>query len=718
LVKIEEDRSYPLVDRIFPATRGCARLLGAREWIYHPDRVNFPLKRAGERGSGKWATISWDEALDQIAARLGEIKKMYGAESLAVTTGTRRTRDFFGPFCHLFGTPNYLGQGTICYGPVIQTSAAMLGWPDRRPTSVGARGDATRQKTTGGCILLTGTDPSQSYLRLWKSVRDAKKSGCKIIVVDPRETQTARMADLWLQLRPGTDTALLLSMVNVIIEEGLYDREFVEKWCYGFDKVVERAKEYPPEKASGITWIEADKIRDAARIIGQNKPIYSFNGMGTEHLQNNIQAIQTRLILSAITGSIDVAGGHYLAGPPKCRGETDLQRWEQLPLEQKRKQLGRERFRFQGWQGYDLVLENILPVWGRPHAISGVAGNSHAPTVYRTMLTGKPYPIKAAITVHSNPMVTQANTKLVYKALKSLDLYVVADIWLTPSAELADYVLPTASWLERPFLFDGGNNNIVVAGEKALPSAIPGEYDHRTDYDIFRGLGIRLGQEQYWPWKDKEEVFDYMLEPMGMSFKQFMSKGGFEFPPDEYKKYEKTGFATPTKKVELYSTVLEKLGYDPLPRYEEPFQTPISRPDLTREYPLMLITGGRFQPMYHSEQRQVESVRKRHPYPLVQINPETAGKLGIKDGDWVWIESPRGRIRMKCQHFTGIDPRVVHCEHGWWFPELPGEEPWLHGVWESNVNVLTDDEPDNCNQIGGGWPLKTALCKIYPVKKY
>ncbi|MFC1906183.1 molybdopterin dinucleotide binding domain-containing protein, partial [Chloroflexota bacterium] len=161
-----------------------------------------------------------------------------------------------------------------------------------------------------------------------------------------------------------------------------------------------------------------------------------------------------------------------------------------------------------------------------------------------------------------------------------------------------------------------------------------------------------------------------------------------------------------------------KLGYDPVPKYEEPPETPISQPELAKEYPYILITGGRFLPMFHSEWRQIESVRKSRPHPTVQINPETAQSHGIKDGDWVWIETKRGRIRQQCKLFEGIDKRVIHVEHGWWFPELPGEEPWLHGAWESNANVLTDDDPDVCGEIHGGWPLRTALCKVYKDKRY
>ena len=317
-------------------------------------------------------------------------------------------------------------------------------------------------------------------------------------------------------------------------------------------------------------------------------------------------------------------------------------------------------------------------------------------------------------------MVSQGNTKLVHKALKSLDLYVVHDYFLTPSAELADYVFPCASWLERHWLWDPYNEDSdIYAGEVGVPPVIPGEYEHKTDFELFRELGIRLGQREYWPWKTLEEVYDWKIAPMGMTFQEFIDKGGYYFPERQYKKYEKMGgFATPTGKCELYSTILEKLGYDPLPRYEEPFETPISSPDLAKEYPLLLITGGRFTPYFHSDHRQIASMRKKRPDPLVQIHPETARKFDIENGNWIWIETLRGRVRMKCLHFDGIDHRVIHAEHGWWFPELPGEEPWLHGVWESNANVLTEDDPEVCNKISGGWPLKTALCKIYKVTTY
>jgi anaerobic selenocysteine-containing dehydrogenase len=202
---------------------------------------------------------------------------------------------------------------------------------------------------------------------------------------------------------------------------------------------------------------------------------------------------------------------------------------------------------------------------------------------------------------------------------------------------------------------------------------------------------------------------------MGMTFRELLKAGGYGTWPKEEKKYEKVGFGTPSGKVELYSEIFKELGYDPLPRFYEPPESPYSRPDVVEEYPLILITGGRHYPFYHSEHRQISSLRKQHSYPVVQMHPDTAAKAGIKDGDWVWIETLRGRVRQKCQLFDGIDTRGVHGQHGWWYPEMPGEEPWLHGVWESNINVVVDDEPAHCNTMNGGWPLRTALCKVYKV---
>jgi len=713
LIKVEEDTEHPRSALLKPTVRACPRARAAADWFYHPDRLRYPLKRAGERGEAKWQKIPWEQALDEIAQKLDAIRKKYGPEAIATSAGTYRTHDEYrGRFLSLLGTPNYIGQGHICWGVNNVVSAAMTGMSCNAITP---RPGITR------CMLLIGTNPRQAERGSWRAILDTRKSGAKLIVVDPRYTEPAQWADIWLQLRPGTDCALMMGMINVIISEGLYDKEFVEKWCYGFDKLTQRARDYPLEKVAEITWVPAEKIAEAARMYATNKPAMSFNYMGVEQLANVIEALQARFTLPAITGNIDVKGGD-MGRPPTAKyiseAETELN--DKLPPEQKKKQLGSDRFKLLACEGYDLIQDNVERVWGRRMARDHHSF-AHAPSVFRAMLTDKPYPVKAMISLANNPMVTMPNTRLVYKALKRLELYVVMDYWLTPSAELADYVLPSASWLERPCISTGADTaGFVAAGEAPLPAVKEGEYERRTDFEFWRGLGIRLGQEEYWPWKTLEEAYGYRLAPLGYtSLHEFVVKtGGHASVGSGYQKHEKVGFATPTGKIELYSTILEKLGYDPLPRYYEPPESPISTPELAKEYTLILSTGGRFLPMYHSEHRQVDSLRRQHPDPVAQVNPKTAAELGIENGDWIWIETPRGRIRQRCQLFDGIDPRVVHAQHGWWFPELPGEEPWLHGVWESNANVLTSDDPDQCNKISGGWPLRALLCKVYKAKKY
>lgn len=709
LLKLTGDPDWPR--KVYPPVDGCSRLKAAVEWFYHPDRLHFPLKRAGEKGENRWQQISWEQAFSEITEKLQEIKGRYGAEAIADSSGTGyRTEDVARyRFYHLLGSPTNFGQAQICMGPrslVADTIVGMFPYFALRPQ--------TR------CIVLLGVEPLVSRPMLWYLILEAKKTGTKLIVIDPRFTRSAAQADVWLPVRPGTDCALLLGMINVVISEGLYDKNFVERWCYGFEPLKKRAAEYTLSKVEEITGVPYSKVQEAARLYARNTPGVFVEGMGVEHSPNNAETLHARWILAALAGNIDVEGGEELAGPnPQIVSWRELECAEELSPEQRKKQLGAERFRLYSWPGQEIVPEMVKKAWGRAGGAAGIHAMAHAPTVYRAMLTGKPYPVRALITVASNPLVTQANTRLVYRALKSLELYVVMDHWKTPSAMLADYLLPAASWLERPLLrtsADYGNN--VISGEAALPTSIPGEYDHRSDYDFFRELGIRLGQGKFWRWKDLEEEYDYRLKSTGYTHSEFVHKVRCQLRTLRYKKYEETGFGTATGKVELYSATLDKLGYDPLPQYYPPKESPLADPRLAEEYPYRLITGGRVREYYHSEWRHVDSVRKRHPYPLVQLNPETASRQGIGEGDWVWIETKTGRVKGKAQLFKGIASDTIHAEHGWWLPELPGEEQWLHGVWEVNINVVMDDDPDVCNPILGSWPLKTALCKVYKVKEY
>ena len=649
LVSVEPDQTFPGTKSSYPITKGCPRRRNAVEYFYHPGRLNYPLKRAGARGENKWQRISWDDAFAEIGERINEIIDHHGPEAVATTSGTGRTHNEIRQrFFNLLGSPNHTGAGQICYGPFCVMSHVLFGW----------RIFPVVRETTR-CILLWGGGGPRYWDVFWKAATKARKeNGAKIIVIDPRGIDSARQADLWLQIRPGTDCALALAMINHILQKGLYNKTFVERWCYGLNAIRDRAAEYPLDKVAEITWVPAEKIQQAAEWYATLTPGVTNHGMGIEHLPSVIETLHAHFILSALCGNLDEKGGDIFATPyPGIIHEQEIAAHDRLPDSQVNKTLGMDRFRLMSRKGFDLVQTHIRRVYGNEaFARTSYEVFAHGPSIYRAALTGKPYPVRAIITLSSNPMVTVPNTRLVYQALKSLDLYVVADFFMTPSGQLADYVLPATTYLERPWLWTYSG---VVGSERALPKTVEGRYDRRDDYDIWRGMALQLDQGPDWPWETLEDLYDFRLKPVHFTFREFMDQGGVLTSPKEYRRYEKNGFATSTGKIEICSKTLEALGYDPLPQYREPPESPYSRPDLAKDYPLILITGGRQQPFYHSEHRQVPSMRKMHPEPVVQLHSDTAASLGIKDGDWVFVESPRGRIIQKCQIFDGMNPRVV-----------------------------------------------------------
>lgn len=723
IVKIRGNRQIINGTRLF---RSCPdRLPHFVKWQYHPDQLMYPLKRIGERGENKWERVSWHQALDEIADKLKEIKAKYGAESLAIIEGTLRS-DLYGirsRFLNLFGNPGNIGcPGTVCLCNKVALWRALLGTSILRENIGIAK-----------CIVICGWNITESRRVRWQEIRERLQKGekVKLIVIDPRQTEAAKNADLWLQIRPGTDTALFLAWINVIVEERLYDETFVDKWTFGFDQLKQRVSEYTPERVAEITWIPAEKIRESARTYATNKPAtFAMFGVAADQIGlNAIRVEQARVCLRSITGNLGVQGGETPLGPgPIISGkmgirDSMLQLEEKCSVEQRRKQLGADKFKLMTWPAYEITSKLYKERYDIPLNMSGHNFLCPEPLIWRAILTGKPYPIRAMLTWTSNPLLNAANTKLVYQALKSLnlDLHVVLEHFMTPTALLADYVLPVASKLEKPMcstkedflpVFQCGERAIKPMGER------------RSDYDFFRELAIRLGFSEYFPWKSEEELADYRLKPLGITFKEAATEmyiiGSSEpwtYETINPKTGESTGFATPSGKIELYSNVLEKLGYDPLPFYEEPPESPIRTPDIAKDYPLILTTGGRSRPLFHSEHRQLGmGMREQHPYPLMDIHPDTARELGIADGDWAYIETRRGVIKQRARLTTSIHPKVVNVESHWWFPEQPAQEPWLHGVWQSNANVLTLDDPEACDPLTGGWALRALLCKVYKVQ--
>ncbi|MCS7139896.1 MAG: molybdopterin-dependent oxidoreductase [Candidatus Nezhaarchaeota archaeon] len=694
IIKVEGDPDHPINKGAM-----CPRPHTWREFLYHPQRVNYPLKRVGERGEGKFKRISWNEALDEIAAKLKELKEKYGPECVASVGGTNRTDDWARRrFFNLFGSPNICHIAHVCWLPTFIAETVTYGWyavPDIPNTKL---------------IVAWGRNSGSNNLPEMRGILDAKENNnAKLIVIDPRLSELASKADMWLRIRPASDGALALAWINVIINEGLYDREFVEKYCYGFEKLREHVQQYTPEWAEKVTWIPKDDIIESARMYATIKPATMIWGSKNEHMGSGSSSLlRARAILKAITGNLNKAGGNLILGPnTEIYIDSDLELNELLPPEQRAKQLGSDRFKMMSWPAYEVICSYTKKFWGKTPPAEWCC-EAHPSYIWRAALTGKPYPIKAIIVVASNPLLSYGNSKLVYQALKSVELLVTMDFWITPTAMLSDYVLPAASWLERPIATSSfGTSNFLILSERAVQPL----YERRTDFDFWRELGIRLGQEQYWPWKTLEEAYEYRLEPLGLG----MSLSDFVHYIRMHSSLPKVTdrFATPTGKVELYSTILEKMGYEPLPTYKEPPMTPYSNPELAKEYPLILVAGIKFMPFHHSEQRQIQALRRMHPDPLCHINPDTARSLGISDGDWIWIETLNGRIKQRAFYNVSLHPQVVCAEASWWYPEKPGPEPSLFGAFESNVNLLTDDDPEALDQAYGCYYYTGLLCKVY-----
>ncbi len=675
VVKVTGDPNCPTSDGYL-----CAKGRASVELLYHPDRLKYPLKRVGARGENKWQRISWDEALDTIVERLLEFKQKYGVESIFTTQGTGRPyTTLFARFSNMLGTPNRPGGGHICYFPRITASEMTFG---TLPLCdyYGFGGVYPKCVVVWGCnITESGASDGMCGIKLTQTI----KRGAKLIVIDPRRTDIADKAEHWVQIRPGTDDALALGMLNTIISEELYDKDFVNKWTVGFEKLAERVESYPPERVAEITWVPAETIRAAARTYATTKPACIQWGNAIDQNINNVQTARAVVLLSAVTGNLDVPGGDVFWVPPANvipqtpRLNHSIILPERMSREIYAKKIGAGKYR---------LINQVHPA-----------------DFIEAALSGEPYPPRALFIMGSNLLVARSDSLRLAEALKKIDFIAATELFMTPTTQLADIVLPAASWLEQDDVADIHFIWCILVRQKV---ATIGEC--RDDKQIMFDLAHRMGMEDAFPWKNVTEYCDWILKDTGITFEEFKEIGILKGEM-RYRKYETEGFATPSGKVELHSSILEAKGYDPLPYYVEPPESPYSTPEIFKDYPLIMTTGARTEGYFHSEGRQIKSLRKRNPDPLLEIHPDTAKNLGIADGDWVWVEGPRGgKIRLKARLTDGIQPAVVSAPHGWWFPE---KGPPEYGFKESNVNLLTAGMAHDPHTGSESW--RSFLCKVY-----
>ena len=649
--KVEGLKSHPL-------NKGelCPKGEAALEHIYSPERLKHPLKRV----NGRFEQISWDQALDEIADKLLQLKAAYGPQVLGVFSGSIGVENLemaglTQRFKAAFGSPNFFSVESVCYRMRIRTRQITFG---KYPT----------EELDSKLYILWGHNPEASDFPLKLAMERNLAQGSKLVVVDPRRIPLADKAEMYLRIRPGTDGAMALAMIHVIINENLYDKEFVEAYTLGFDKLVDHIQKYTPEWAENITWVPAEQIRSLARLFATTKGAGIYQGTCTQdQTANGTQSSRAFSVLQSITGNINVPGG-WVVSPRLAFGNVGL-KVEGEPL---------------GADQFPLFFE----VWGRksPYGVVTVVPESI------------PDKLKAFYVVGGNPLMSMPDSNAFTEAFKKLELLVVHDMVMTETAQLAHYVLPASSHLEKWGVAYTYNVCHCLPFLMLRKKCIEPLHESRSEWWVYTELAKRLGLEALFPWKSEEELVRFELEPSGLSFEYLLNEkpeGGFY----QNKVYEMNNnlFPTPSRKIEIYSDALEHVGFDPLPTYQEPLRSPMSAElAFLEEYPLILSTGNRNYYYTHSQHRNVKALRDQAPEPEMEIGVETAKKYDLKTGDMSIIKTNRGQVKMKARVDDRIAEGVIFVPHGW--PE------------EANANLLTDV---TCRECIMGYPdQKSLLCNI------
>lgn len=613
------------------------------ERLNHPNRLRYPIKRAGKRGEGKWQRISWEEALNETAENLLRIKEKYGARAVGFGVGMPKGLEHFVliRLANIFGSPNVVASQDVCHAPREISGVHTCGF-----YPVADLHNLTNLILSWGSNNLSTNEEGQIGSLTLRQL----KQGVKLIVVDPRRTELAERADLWLQIKPGTDDALALGFLNVIIGENLYDQEFVEKYTYGFEELAKIVEEYSPEHVSEISWVPADLIRKAARWYAEAKPAALQWGNAIEHNINAFSTARALVCLMAITGNLEKPGGNINAHDPEIMGMGKFVRADLIP-EKSKEMIG--------------AYHNTIPRF-----------MTTPPTYFRkAVLEEEPYPVKGYYGMCTNPLVIWADSQYTYNAFMKLDFIAMADIFMTPTTSLADIVFPVAHQYEINDIGHYGLGHGIIF---ARPKIVDPPEDCWPDIKIMNELGKRISPPEYWH-DDFEEFLEDLLKPSGLSYHQFAERG-FLKGLDFFGLYKEKGFRTPTGKVELSLSTADKYKLDPLPQF-----TGLPE-EVDSEYPLIL-TSAKSRYYLLSSYRWVDKLRQKRPHPLTEIHPETAAAYEISDGDSIIIETKYGQIEQIAKVTDIVHPGVISAAVGWWFPE--GEADKQFEWSKANYNMLT-----------------------------
>ncbi len=767
---IEDDRFVALkADPTHPTGQAlCIKGRVAPELVYSPDRLLYPIKRTNPKTNPDpgWQRISWSEALETIATKLKALADQHGPETVVFNTVSPSTSalvdsvDWVRRLRHAFGSPNQSISMELC------------GWGRYLANvySYGASLPAVYMPDieNAGCILFWGYNPTVSRIAHATATVAAQKRGAKLIVVDPRQAGLARKADHWLRVRPGSDGALALGLAHVMIEQGWYDEKFVRQWTDGpllvrsdngkmlrqnditaggnpetyvawdantdqvtyydpatggyltehanlaltgtievetidgviacrpsFQLVVELCARHDPATVEKITGIAAAQVKETAKMLWAARPVAYMAWSGLEQQTNATQVARAIGLVYALTGNFDAKGGNVLF---PTAASNDIQGLDMLTAEQREKTLGLKD-RPLGLARFDFVTSS---------------------EIYRGILDHQPYAVHGLVSFGSNLLVAHANGERGRKALAALDFHVHIDLFMNPTAELADIVLPTTTPFEAEGLKVGFEISEAAASLVQLrKKLVEPRGEARSDIQIVFDLACEMGLGGYFWHGDIDAAYRHQLAPSGVKLETLRENpAGVRVPVDtQYRKYsalndgKPQGFETPSRKIELYSETLLIHGYAPLPDYEEPLVGPLTRPDLIDKYPLVL-TCAKSSIYCESQHRGLPSLRRRALEPEVELHPDAAAARNIDENDWVHIETPNGRVRARAVFNNALDPQVVCGQHGWWqaCPELdaPAYEPF--GRDSANFNLIIGDE--DIDPVSGSIPLHAYLCQV------
>jgi anaerobic selenocysteine-containing dehydrogenase len=769
-VALAPDPSHPTGQAL------CAKGRAGPELVYSADRLLHPMKRTRPKGDPDpgWVRIGWDEALDMTAAAMRRIADSDGPEAFAFsqgsgsTTGLADAGGWIRRLMNAYGSPNHCGAMELCGWSRGFATHYTFGVGSVHVGSAGAMPDIANT----GCLILWGYNPSKTRLTHATSTVEAVKRGMKLIVIDPRHAGLANKADVWLRVRPGSDGALALGLANLMIARGWYDRDFLRDWSNGpllvradtgrllterdldtgeggerrlawdarrqalvaYDPTIGRyvhddadpalegehsittpqgvvlchtaftlfarlCQRHSLEAVATTCWIDPAAMEEAARLIWESRPVGYYAYAGHEQHANTSQTARAISLLYALTGSFDQPGGNVLfpAVPsaainggtlPGTVGMAKAAGFAERPLGPAR--------------------------WN----------NVTSGELYRAILDKEPYAIRGLLGFGSNLLLARSDVLRGREALMALEFYAHADLFMSPTAELADVILPVASTFEREALRVGFDVSLEAQSLVQLRQAVVApQGEARADTEIIFDLAARLGLGEHFWGGDIEAGYQYQIAPSGVSLDALRaSPGGMRVPVVmRYGKHAEIdakgsphGFPTPSRKVEIYSETFLQHGYDPLPEYREPQVGPVARPDLAARYPLVL-TSAKSTLFCDSQHRALPSLRRQSIDPEVELHPDAAQARGVMAGEWVAVETPEGSVRARARLNASLDPRVAVGQHGWWQAcatlGAPAYDPF--SAEGSNFNLLIG--ADALDPISGTPPHRAYLCEIRPV---